>query len=1795
MGKIAQQLEITRKELLDMGLRGNPLLSFKHSKAKTLEIIDEISEEIYKILVNDSKAMKFLPIPEKTLSENGDEAGIRLTQITEYLSENKGIDRFTDNSLQTRLAPNKLDIRLVKINSEAKTYLEEQGVDILYLALGFLNWYEDPNSDNPRKAPLVLMPVQLNRSTANEGFKLSYTDADLGPNLALSAKMNSDFNILMPDYAEEFLISDYFSDVEKAISKNERWSVSPNEIALGFFSFGKFQMYKDLDEKTWGEESKPSDHPVLNSLFDRGFNVKNYEDSYPDVAREEIINRSELTHFVYDSDPSQTEATLMAIAGNNLVIQGPPGTGKSQTITNIISEAIAHNKTVLFVAEKMAALEVVKRRLDVCHLGDAVLELHSHKANKKAVLDSIQKALLQDMPVLPNRESEIRQLKETRSQLDNYCNAVNSPILNSETTYIKALGHYIRLSESLVDITIPDIGFENLKYWDDSKLDNACLKLSEIVVLLKDMGPVNENPFHLTTKTSFSPKEQNIAEKLMVESKQNIEKIHEIIGSVIAQLDIESPKNINETLALFANVKLVISAPDITGIDITSPSWTLKTDQINTLLKAGVKISTIVQKYKDSILPNVFDTDFFNTRNVIKNVGNKWWKIFSSDYRKAKKHIQSYYKSTPSENPDDWLKLLDNVTDYQVYIKDFDNLKFIGESLFKEQWTGVLSDWDALARVNDWVSDLHENIELGKANKECFNYMGFKTEFESSLESIDTCKITIKALQSDLNELEQVFQLPQSSTFDDSLDLTVIGKVIESWEHSISSIYQISRFNFLLKEFSHFDLLKLDITITTWGLEPNLLIDILKYNWFEGLVNYAYDKHEEIKHFDASTHEHAQAEFKRLDAQLMEFSQESLVSKLHARLPSSTARGQIETLRKEFGKKRRHMPIRKLISQTAEGIQRIKPIFMMSPMSVATYLPQGAIDFDLVVFDEASQIKVADALGSILRGKQTVVVGDTKQMPPSDFFGKALMLDDDEADESITADLESILSLFVVGGAPESMLKTHYRSKHESLIAFSNDEFYERKLRIFPSSGTNTKAKGLSFHHNPENIYERGSSRTNPLEAQQIAQAVLKHAKESPELTLGVVAFSMAQREAIMLEVESLRRKHKELEDFYHKAPDGEGLFVKNLENVQGDERDVIFISIAYGRTSTGKITQSFGPINHEGGQRRLNVLVTRARMAMEVFCNFTSEDIKVTADSPWGLKALRNFLQFAETGDLITNTETGKEPDSPFEEEVIKVIKDLGYDVEPQVGCSGYYLDIAVRDPLHTGRYILAVECDGASYHSSASARDRDRMRQGVLEGLGWRFHRIWSTDWFRTRKDQSIRLKEAIELAIKEQRDLEDSPSVKKPERVKESFSIARIEQAPVKYFSLTKYEQIDINTLKLNSAISIYDTEVGELASALMQIIELESPIHTSLLTHKLCSFYDLSRTGNKIKNIIDDSIKALERSHEITISEDFIYRTGKKIIPRDRSTLNAAFKKFDYVAKEEIENILLHIVGEAIAIISKDLLLETVKQLGYSKVTSQVEQRLNSICISLENRNKLCRNGNEYQQGEASNTVEDQTNEKLMQQKIVSDLQYIESKDNGNETLDRVNLTATDNNEKTADVKLINKEVIPEKLKKSLEQIEGFSINYTGSEAELVKLTKHIKSENFKLAEFTVKSILTKQSNLKSMEEGLPANIQTLMDEIENSKVNFPNRDRQVNHLENMINKGKFNIFEINAKKLIEQQHNLNITTNGYPEDVKSLLERIQTDEWAEKEIDKVKYFIDRGQFKMALMTAKSNNN
>jgi very-short-patch-repair endonuclease len=430
---------------------------------------------------------------------------------------------------------------------------------------------------------------------------------------------------------------------------------------------------------------------------------------------------------------------------------------------------------------------------------------------------------------------------------------------------------------------------------------------------------------------------------------------------------------------------------------------------------------------------------------------------------------------------------------------------------------------------------------------------------------------------------------------------------------------------------------------------------------------------------------------------------------------------------------------------------------MMSPLTVAQYLKPGHLTFDLVVMDEASQIKPEDAIGALLRGNQTIIVGDPKQLPPTNFFDRALddeggEDDDDDpllhADDKIVA--ESVLDLAARSFQPARRLRWHYRSRHERLIAFSNREFYDDDLIVFPASSPMDATLGIE-------VVQMGGvwrNRTNAEEAQAVAKTIVDFVSRYPELSYGVVSMNQPQRELIQAELDVLALNDPDMMRYRDEWEERlEPPFVKNLENVQGDERDVIFISLGWGRTPTGGMFQRFYPVNRkEDGHRRLNVLFTRARRKVVVFTSIRPEDIVVDPEkTSRGVTVLRDYLLYGRDGKLVSGSNTERPADSPFELAVAQALRRRGYTVDLQVGVAGYFIDIAVRHPDKLAHFVLGIECDGATYHSAKSARDRDRLRQEALESLGWRLVRVWSTDWFRNHDAEADRLAAEVSAAIK------------------------------------------------------------------------------------------------------------------------------------------------------------------------------------------------------------------------------------------------------------------------------------------------------------------------------------------------------------------------------------------------------------------------------------------------------------
>lgn len=1582
---LINKLNMARHELLDMGLRANALLNIPRNK-KYLDIVEERSLDIYRILVDEKNSMRFFPLPEiyedeaKEQDRDDDllvdqiEEAAPLPALSEYLEEHAGDKRFGDRYLQTKLTGGQLDGRLLKIESEAHTLLQEQGIEVLYLALGMLEWYEDPNASTPRYAPLVLVPVELSRDGVQSEFAVAYTAADMGPNLTLEAKLKGEFRLDLPGFDDEFDIAAYLDAVEQSVFSQPRWKVHRDKVVLGLFSFGKFQMYMDMDPDRWPDEAPLEKNDQLKKVFNSGF-YRDFE--YADQAgTSRYIQAPEEMHLVKDADSSQLEAIVSVMNGANLVIQGPPGTGKSQTITNIIAEAVARGKKVLFVAQKMAALEVVKTRLDECHLGDAALELHSHKSNKKAVLESLKQVFEQGAPKVPDRSRDYERLAEIKQQLNGYIDDVSQPVLNSGINYIDALGYMLSLQKDDSLRAIPRIDFSHLSGWSAADFERGKRSLAAIEDHLLEHGAPAINPYFGSRRETFSPTEDEDLLRLIARTAEHLQKLTGLAGKLASEMNIPVARGFRDIKTLHRAGQRALEAPHLDGVKVSTEEWQARRDEIKEALAAGAKMAEIRQRLDDTFIDAAFNAEVLPIRIGLAGRADKWWRIFSSEYRKAKAGVRGFMKGELVGKPIDWLSWVDEILVYQEKEKVFRNSEAICETLFGAQWQGVKSDWQVLEGISGWVIELYKSIGAGEIP------VGI-TDFLEGAPDLTTKKVDMEELerlsdltQSGLKELETFLKIDQELK-EPPQSLSGWESCLEAWADT-STLYQITKFNQLERDVAQAGLGDILDEFRDWRHSPNQLVNWLALSYYTGLVNHAYSEKSSIGRFDRLTHERLIRDFRELDSATLSHAQESMVTTLHDNLPVKSAPGEMEVLRREFTKKKRHLPLRRLMTEAGNVIQQAKPVFMMSPMSVATYLPQGQLHFDLVVFDEASQIPAPEALGAIARGAQAVVVGDSKQMPPTNFFAKSVEMTDEEADESATADIESILGLMEASGAPDKMLRWHYRSRHDSLIAVSNDQFYDNKLLIFPSPGVNPHARGLRFRHVPEGIYDRGGSRANLIEAQAVAESVMEHAKNTPHLTLGVVAFSSAQRDVIMLEVERLRRERPDSEEFFRHHTAGDEFFIKNLENVQGDERDVIFISIGYGKTAAGNLGQSFGPLNAKGGERRLNVLISRARLAMDVFANFTADELRTEAGSSFGVRALKAFLKYAETGELEKREETGREEDSPFEVEVRKAIEKMGYEVVPQVGTQGFYIDLAVRCPEKPGRYILAVECDGASYHSSAAARDRDRLRQSVLEGLGWRFHRIWSTEWFRNQSAEIQRLRQAIEKATADQKRL-DNETTSRPLEKKTAESAPEIQREEIEEQAsvVPRYKRTDPATLGIGQTKDFHAIPGPKLSSAIKAILANEGPAHFEMIKTRLLDAAGVNRAGRKIQERIELFLGRLKHSGDIERRSPFFWLANgagpsSGVPVRNWEKLPQAERKLDYVSDMELANAMYLIVRDGHSVPIDDCFSAALDLIGFKRLTKSIRERLEGICEKMLEQGWLRKNADRLQLDKTSDS-------------------------------------------------------------------------------------------------------------------------------------------------------------------------------------------------------------------------------
>ncbi len=1545
--RLAATLDNWKRKLLDVSKR-NRALHFKPNKITTITIADEQPAEVFRYLYLQEKAMRFLPAAQQTVIEVNDTNNIlqeetlsHESQAFEPYAASTLSPKHTDDRLQTTTTSEKLDQSLRRMDEQARTSIEEQGVNTLFLALGMLHYKESASSTDLYQAPLLLLPVQLSRKNARTGYTLQITDDDPMANPALAEYLWRNLGVHLPELpdlttlSEDYDLQQFFIAVTEAIAGKEGWQVK-TDIYLSFFSFQKFTMYKDLEDNLKSFAS----HPIIQQLILRsGSAVRSLPEEIRYAKLDQVI-APESSAQVTNADASQLRAILAVSQKHNLVIEGPPGTGKSQTITNLIAQALSENKKILFVAEKIAALEVVYNRLVDAGLGEFCLELHATKVHKRAVMQQIATALDASLQDSAASRTASQRIGTVRQELTSYVTTLHAPFGTLGFSPYQGFGMFEKVRQSPKVAFSLEVDTISADTFYDTERD-----LQDLAHAALPIGLPAVHSWRDTTRTFYTEQDLDTLTAQLGSIQKRLVTIQTLNKQAQETHGLFQIRHLTDGKAVAQVARVLGTSPGVQLSVLQNEAWITPPRQAVDMVARGQRFVQLQQEVATHLHPTVFemphsdDADFIETNQMGIGRFFNWMngRFKAIERRWLGYRLSSYQGSLLEQTA--YMRKADRIQTEQQALRQMD---IQGKNFFGQWWQGEHSDWNALQTYIQWVVSFQSLLQSYPLT-------------EKAVSIVTQAKPDVSVLVALADELEQLSQEVQTwvsltglpETYFTKQLLTDIEKRAHEWEPHVHLGPRWAAFESSRVKVAQGLAAELLPSAMNGDLEFAVLAPAFRRAFLQKWLQFVFQACPSLLHFSSLTHEQRLAEFRKLDETVLTENRANLVNNLRNRLQLQLRTPEVTEampfLRRQLTLQRGLSPLRVTLQKSFAAIREIKPVFMMSPLSVAQLLDGDFPPFDLVIFDEASQLPTEDAIGAIARGEQLVVVGDPKQLPPTNFFSVmsgtvTAPIGDDGI--PLFEDSESILEEFLGSGAPMTRLKWHYRSAHESLINFSNSSFYESDLFTFPSIVHSTHTHGLSFVYIPDGVYE--GKGLNMKEASRVADAVIQHAQTHPELSLGVGTFNMRQQLAIQDELELRRRKDPSLEAFFVRTQK-EPFFVKNLENIQGDERDVIFLSVTYGKDASGTMRYNFGPLNGENGWRRLNVLTTRARRSMRVFSSIKAEDIKPTQTTAQGPQLLRNFLQYAEQGildGLLTHAST--ETESPFEQEVYLALTRKGLKLQPQVGEAGYRIDLGVLDETLPGRFLCGIECDGAAYHSSETARDRDRLRQQVLEARGWVIHRLWSTDWFKDRQGQIERLLMLIEktrlqtpytLLADEQTGAEEKPS--KTSSTSKEVADASNNEPEVVAEALS---YVFANTRVLYPGQDFNEATVASIKKAIEEVVEVEAPLHVKDLATRVVARWGYSVVGTHMMRRIDSCVN--ESVDQIIRKGDFLYLKDQSepVAVRSREDTSIPAER---IAPDEYTAAVLLVLQAGDGLDRKTLTNKVRALFGFSRTGSTLE--------------------------------------------------------------------------------------------------------------------------------------------------------------------------------------------------------------------------------------------------------------
>jgi very-short-patch-repair endonuclease len=1586
------RLESWKNSLLDLSLR-NRLLNFKDGKSLSIEcpdparLVDQLTAGARMKIFGRANVLDGSDGREPALIiERQNEDGRRV-----YLAE-----ALTRNELYTQTPEKDTEARLTDLFRTARLSFEEGGANVLFLCLGFLKW-QPQDGVGPYRAPLVLVPVQLERKSVRSGFRLALHEDEIRFNPTLLQMLRRDFELHVPELDDDLPANGFGVDIARIWKilrenvKGVRGFEVTEQVILTTLSFSKYLLWKDLVDRT----DQLKENPVVKHLIDTPTH------SYR-TGDDDFVNPSTLDYAVDPSDlftplsadSSQVSAIVAAQRRRDFVLFGPPGTGKSQTIVNMITNCLGHSLTVLFVSQKTAALEVVRRRMQQVGLGDYCLEVHSTKAQKSVVIEQLARAW-------SNRKAATEQdwatatadLKTKRDELNRLVAALHRRRPNGMSAY-EAFGRVVADRGTLSDVRLSWPAGTGHAPEDLASMREACTALKNALAAIGD--PV-QHPLRGIEQTKWTPAWakgfQNLAVVLkdaLAELVRTADTFATLIGFPSGFYDhADIPR-----LTSYGDLLTRTEAPD--GVLFLGPG---NGDRARTLRARAALARRIADKIPD--LDAKYDLKAVS-RLDLGALHRGWKDAIASNFLvrggRQKKVRLSLQPCCSDPVPQDIGRDLLILQELLELLAEAEKLRpsFTGiERLFDT----VGADPATTETVIAWASQMDTAIKtlgarLDNAPQIFDQTVILLTDYADFVGPNGEVARALAELHESLREtLAGATAFAHSmnlSSTDDLLGFTPgriddLIQAIDRWTANLVKAPQWTGWRAAASDARRYGLEPLVAAIEAGEVQGPQILPTFECAYAKWVADEIVNSDETLSSFLPEHHEAAIEAFSAADDRVAELSKQIVFARIGGGVPGTTSFGadpEWGTLAREVAKKARHLPLRQLFGKIPNVVTRLTPCVMMSPLSIAQYLPPESKLFDVIIFDEASQIPVWDAIGPMARGQQVIVVGDPEQLPPTSVGRRG---DTDDDDGAIIQSQQSILDECVACNLPRVRLNWHYRSKHESLIAFSNARYYRSELVTFPSPVT--KDTALRFIPVKDGVYERGKGRINRPEAVAVVAEVVNRLRSSLD-SIGIVTFNAEQQKLIEDLLDQERAADPSLDRFWQKGECPEPVFVKNLENVQGDEREVIIFSCAVGADATGRVTAQISSLNNEGGHRRLNVAITRARREMIVFSSMKPEQIDLGRSNSRGIIDFKHFLEFAKNGPRAIAeafAPTGRDTESPFEDAVKRALETKHWVVHPQVGVSYFRVDFGIVHPDKPGVYLAGIEADGAQFHRSATARDRDKLRQSALENLGWRILRIWSTEWWL---DSTAALEKVHQrlLAILEQDrtsamlDVNDEPSdgtaellpVEPPPFFDDNLNVgtqvvgsAIVENPAIKHeeepdpvyadsvpaparltfapFQANFEGYCDTNPAEVATPDQsrFYDPAYRpELRRMVERVVTTEGPIYFDLLVDRISRAHGFQRAKHTIRDIIRSALGRDHYPHTHDDGQELIWPAGvdTKVLPTFRP---GGSRHHTQIPLVELANLARHFLG--VEINDVELVRAMQEALSLGRLTTPTRQR------------------------------------------------------------------------------------------------------------------------------------------------------------------------------------------------------------------------------------------------------------